>query len=231
MEWLLKSVIPRLQWPKPVFKSKRAITAIEHAAIVARELNPERHDFYELLWHTGASQTDAACLMAEDVDWNNRTICYSRRKLKSRGTAIKPALIRFGADLEAILKRRPQSGALFEYLRTVRPGDRATEFKQRCDGLEIKGVSLHSYRYAWAERALKCGYPERFAQQALGHNSKAIHATYSRNAEVTVPSLDDWEKQWKKNPQEMQKPKLVPVDFLAHGGEAAAVLEPAAARR
>ncbi|HYV28070.1 MAG TPA: hypothetical protein VFA77_11085, partial [Candidatus Eisenbacteria bacterium] len=44
------------------------------------------------------------------------------------------------------------------YLRTVRAGDRATEFRQRCDGLEISGVSLHSYRYAWAERALKCGY-------------------------------------------------------------------------
>ena len=38
MEWLLKSVIPRLQWPKPVFKAKRAITAEEHAAIVAREV-------------------------------------------------------------------------------------------------------------------------------------------------------------------------------------------------
>ena len=157
MEWLLKSVIPRLQWPKPVFKSKRAITGTEHAAIVGRELNAERRDFYELLWHTGASQTDAACLMVEDVDWNSCTLCYSRRKLKSRGTAIKPALIRFGAEVEAILKRRPQTGAMFPYLRTVRPGDRATEFKQRCDGLEIKGVSLHSYRYAWAERALKCG--------------------------------------------------------------------------
>ena len=213
MEWLLKSVIPRLQWPRPVFKSKRSITSAEHTAIVARELNAERRDFYELLWHTGASQTDAACLMPEDVDWNSRTICYSRRKLKSRGTAVKPALIRFGEEVAAILQRRPQTGALFPYLCTVRAGDRATEFKQRCDGLEIKGVSLHSYRYAWAERALKCGYPERFAQQALGHNSKAIHAAYSRNAEVTVPSLDDWEKEWKQNPQGMQKPKLVPVDF------------------
>ena len=62
MEWLLKSVIPRLQLPKPVFQSKRAITSAEHAAIVARELNTERRDFYELLWLTGASQTDAACL-------------------------------------------------------------------------------------------------------------------------------------------------------------------------
>jgi hypothetical protein len=62
MEWLLKSVIPRLQWPRPVFKQKRAITSAEHAAIIAQETNPERRDFYELLWHTGASQTDAACL-------------------------------------------------------------------------------------------------------------------------------------------------------------------------
>jgi len=75
---------------------------------------------------------------------------------------------------------------------------------------------LHSYRYAWAERALKCGYPERFAQQALGHNSKAVHHAYSKHAEVTVPSLDDWEKQWKKG--EMTKPKLVPVEFRGHGG-------------
>jgi hypothetical protein len=49
MEWLLKSVIPRLQWPRPVFKSKRAITAAEHMAIVQREPNAERRDFYELL--------------------------------------------------------------------------------------------------------------------------------------------------------------------------------------
>jgi hypothetical protein len=175
MKWLLKSIIPRLQWPKPIFKDKRAITAEEHAAIVARETNSERRDFYELLWHTGASQTDAACLTAEDVDWAQNTICYTRKKLKPRRrTDIKPPLIRFGAEVTAILKRLPQSGLLFPYLRTVRPGDRATEFKQRCTGLNIHKVSLHSYRYAWAERARKCGYPQRFAQEALGHNSKAI---------------------------------------------------------
>lgn len=212
MEWLLKSVIPRLLWPKPVYKPKRAITAEEHAAIVGRELNAERRDFYELLWHTGAAQSDAAFLLAEDVDWNQQTICYSRKKLKGRAN-IKPALIRFGAEVAAIIRRRPQTGALFPYLRSVRPGDRATEFKQRCDGLEIKGVSLHSYRYAWAERALKCGYPERYAQQALGHNSKAVHHAYAKNAEVTVPSLDEWEKQWQKNPQQITHPKVLPVNF------------------
>lgn len=204
MEWLLKSVIPRLQWPKPVFKPKRAITAEEHRRILeaetaAAERNQgsrnsdkphydERRDFYELLWHTGAAQSDAACLRAEDINWNTRTICYSRKKLKGRA-GIKPALIRFGLEVEAILKRRPQAGPLFPYLRRVRAGDRATEFRQRVLGLGIKGVTLHSYRYAWAERALICGYPERFAQQALGHNSKAVHHAYSKHAEVTVPSM------------------------------------------
>jgi integrase len=214
MEWLLKSVIPRLEWPRPVFKSKRAITAEEHAAIIQREPNAERRGFYEVLWHTGASQTDAAYLLAEDVNWRNRTISYSRAKLKSR-IGVKPALIRFGAEVEAVLKRRPQSGPLFPYLRTVRPGDRATEFKQRCEGLNIKGVTLHSYRYAWAERALKCGYPERFAQQALGHNSKAVHHAYAKHAEVTVPSLDDWEKDWKQGRQG----KVVALNFQAEKNE------------
>jgi len=49
-------------------------------------------------------------------------------------------------------------GGQHGYLRSVRAADRATEFRQRCDGLGISGVSLHSYRYAWAERAKQCGY-------------------------------------------------------------------------
>jgi integrase len=216
MEWLLKSVIPRLQWPKPVFKDKRAITAEEHAAIIQREQNAERRDFYELLWLTGAAQSDGACLRAEDINWDTRTISFTRKKLKGRaGPSIKPTLFRFSADIEVILKRRPTEGQIFPYLCTVRAGDRATEFKQRCDGLNIKGVSLHSYRYAWAERALKCGFPERFAQQALGHNSKAVHRAYAKHAEVTVPSLADWEKDWQENPQRNSKLKFLPVDLIS----------------
>jgi hypothetical protein len=75
--------------------------------------------------------------------------------------------------------------------------------------LEISGVFLHCYRYAWTERALKCGFPERFAQQALGHNSKAVHRAYAKHAEVTVPSLADW----KKNSQCVPQTNLLPVDF------------------
>jgi integrase len=61
-------------------------------------------------------------------------------------------------------------------------------------GLGIHGVSLHSYRYAWAERAKKAGYPERFAQEALGHNSKAVHRAYARKAQVELPPLSEYER-------------------------------------
>jgi hypothetical protein len=102
---------------------------------------------------------------------------------------------RFGKEVEEILATLPQVGPLFPYLQTVRAGDRATEFKQRCVGLGIQGVSLHSYRYAWAERAKTCGYPERFAQLALGHNSKAVHRAYAKKAQVTLPPLEEYERE------------------------------------
>ncbi|MBI4325632.1 MAG: hypothetical protein HY674_10260, partial [Chloroflexi bacterium] len=105
------------------------------------------------------------------------------------------ALMRFDEETAEVLRSLPTEGPLFPCLRTVRAGDRATEFKQRCVGLEIKGVSLHSYRCAWAERAKKAGYPERFAQEALGHNSKAVPRAYARKAKVELPPLCEYEKQ------------------------------------
>ena len=53
---------------------------------------------------------------------------------------------------------------------------------------------MHSYRYAWAERAAEAGYPERYAQQALGHASAAIHRAYAKKARVEVPALEDYKK-------------------------------------
>jgi hypothetical protein len=49
-------------------------------------------------------------------------------------------------------------------------------------------------KYAWAERAKSAGYPERFAQLALGHNSKAVHRAYAKNSQVTVPPLEEYER-------------------------------------
>ncbi len=192
MNWLPWPLIPKRQWPAVRFKDKRAITWEEHCKIVARELNLERKAFYQLAWHLGASQSDLAHLQAEDVDWPNRIISFFRMKTRWRGCT--PPQIRFGKEVEEILATLPRAGSLFPYLSTVRAGDRATEFKQRCGGLGIQGVSLHSYRYAWAERAKTAGYPERFAQMALGHNSKAVHRAYARKAQVTLPPLEEYER-------------------------------------
>ena len=115
-------------------------------------------------------------------------VSYRRQKTKTM------ALLHFGEEVAALLRQLPASGPLFPYLRSVRAADRATEFKQRCRGLGISGVTLHSYRYAWAERAKQCGYPERFAQEALGHNSKAVHRAYARKAQVVLPPLEDYER-------------------------------------
>jgi len=189
MNWLPWPVLPKKRWPTIKFKEKRGITWAEHQAIVARELNPERKAFYQLAWHLGAAQSDIAFLEAENIDWEHSVISFARKKTGSI------AIMRFDEDMAEILRDLPDSGPLFPYLRTVRAGDRAAEFHQRSVGLKIKGVTLHSYRYAWAERAKTAGYPERFAQEALGHNSKAVHRAYARKAKVGLPSLGEYERQ------------------------------------
>jgi len=132
MTWLPWPVLPKKRWPAVEFKEKRAITLAEHLAIVARENNPERKAFYKLAWCLGASQSDLAYLQAENVDWDNNLISYSRMKTAT------VAIMRLDEEMAEILRDLPGSGPLFPYLRTVRAGDRATEFKQRCDGLGSK---------------------------------------------------------------------------------------------
>ena len=159
MNWLPWPILAKKRWPKVKFKEKRAVTWPEHQAIVARESNAERRAFYEFCWHLGGAQSDVASLTAEDIDRQGRVVSFLRHKT---GTV---SIIRFGGELERILPSLPQSGPLFPKLQKMREAHRATEFKRCCRRLGIKGITLHSYRYAWAERARTCGYPERFAQE------------------------------------------------------------------
>ena len=188
MNWLPWPLIPKRQWPAVRFKDKRAITLEEHQQILAAEVNPERKTLYQLCWHLGASQGDIANLKGEDVDWTEGAVSFTRKK-----TGV-PVIVHLGAEALNVFKDLPSEGVLFPYLSRVRAGDRATEFGQRCRQLGIKGVTLHSYRYAWAERAKMVGYPERFAQEALGHNSKAVHRAYAKRALMKLPSLEDYEQ-------------------------------------
>lgn len=189
MNWLPWPLIPKRQWPAVRFKEKRAITLEEHQKIIAAEVNPERKSLYQLCWHLGASQGDIANLKGEDIDWEHSTVCFFRKKT---GVAVQ---VHLGNEALNLFKDLPAEGPLFPYLSRVRAGDRATEFSQRCRQLGITGVTLHSYRYAWAERAKTVGYPERFAQEALGHNSKAVHRAYAKRALMKLPSLEEYEQQ------------------------------------
>jgi site-specific recombinase XerD len=188
MDWIPKAIIPKRQWPKIEFKAKRAITWEEHQKVLAQEKNPEYYNYYELLWHLGGSQSDIANLSAENVDWEDRTIAYVRMKTGSR------VLFHFGDRVTEILKILPSQGMLFPKISKSREADRATLFKRRCATRGVSGVTLHSYRYAWAERAKEAGYPERFAQEALGHNSIAVHRAYAKKAKVKLPSLEEYER-------------------------------------
>ena len=86
------------------------------------------------------------------MDWTNNTVGFTRKK------SGVPVLVHLGAEALNLFKDLPAEGVLFPYLSRVRAGDRATEFGQRCRQLGITGITLHSYRYAWAERAKTCGY-------------------------------------------------------------------------
>ena len=201
MNWLPWPVLPRKRWPAVTFRDNRGITLEEHQKVLAGESNPELRDFYELLWNVGGSQTDVASLRAEDVDWNAQTISYARRKTGSQAT------IRFGDAVAQILQKRPATGFLFPQVVQWKESDRAKAFIRRLRLVGVSGVSLHSYRYSWAERAKTCGYPERFAQEALGHGSKAVHRAYAKKAKVLIPSLEEYEKEHGK--------KIVPFTAVA----------------
>jgi integrase len=188
LAWLSRPVIPRRQWPAVHFRERRAITRSEHEKIVAADPNAERRLFYEVAWHLGASQTDIALLTGENIDWQARIISFERLKTG------QPCVVYFGDDFAALLERLPKQGLLFPTFAKLKEGHRSTHFKRTCTKAGVKGVSLHSYRYAWAQRARIAGYPERFAQEALGHNSKAVHRAYARNANVVLPSLESFEK-------------------------------------
>ncbi len=169
--------------PKTGAASRRTNTK----AFCSRRKTPSGNLYLELLWETGAAQSDAVNFKAEDVDWQSRTISYFRMKTGSL------AQFTISKALETVLSHLPTTGALFPKLSTFTANDRASRFRRRCHKAGVSGVTLHCYRYAWAERAKVVGMPERFAQAALGHNSKAIHRAYAKKAIIIAPSLEEYE--------------------------------------
>jgi integrase len=189
MGWIPGPILPRKRWPKVQKKIRRAVTEAEHQTLVTAVTDPEWRLYLKLLWFTGASQTDGATLTSDNLDWTNRVLTYHRAKLDGR--SLPPARLVIGKGLEEVLRQLPKTGPLFPGIRTMDDRSRACTFWKLCKRLKIEGISLHSYRYSWAERAKVIGIPQRWAQAALGHNSKAVHDAYARNAVVICPPIDE----------------------------------------
>ena len=189
MGWLPWPILAQKLWPTVQTKPKRAITHEEHERIVSAEKNnSERRMYYEILWETGAAQTDAALFRAEYIDWRRRILSYQRKKTGEW------AHLQIGKRLDELLCKLPSEGLLFPAIAKSTNSARSAEFCRRCRLLGIKGVSLHSYRYAWAQRARACGYPQRWAQNALGHDSRAVHQAYASGAVAICPPLEEYEE-------------------------------------
>jgi integrase len=188
MDWLPKAIMPHKQWPKIKFKDKRGITKAEHEKVLAGERNSEWRAYFNLLWHLGGSQSEVAHLRAEDVDWEMKVISFNRMKT---GSVVQ---LHFADTLANLLNDLPCDGFKLPRIAKMKESDRAKAFSRRCNLVGVSGVSLHSYRYAWAERARTCGYPERFAMENLGHGSNAVAHAYAKKAHVMLPSLEEYEK-------------------------------------
>src|ERR1039457_7041618 len=83
--WIAIPIVAPYLWPKYEPKDRRGITHDEHQSVLAKEKRAEWKLFLELLWETGAAQSDAANFTAEDIDWQTRTISYFRQKTGSLG--------------------------------------------------------------------------------------------------------------------------------------------------
>jgi hypothetical protein len=194
LDWLLRRVLAEEAWPPIKYGITRAITWDEHQQILAKERNAERRLYYEVLWQTGGAPVDIANITDDNIDWSHRVLQFYRQKLNNQK---EPACIQIGTELEKALRACPITGHLFPTIQKLDQKNRSGEFRRRCKTLKLSGIKLYSYRYAWAERAKACGYPERFAMVNLGHDSKAIHRAYAKKARVVCPSLESVEQDFK----------------------------------
>ena len=84
--WLAWPILAKRVWPKIRSKHRRAVTAEEHAKIIASEKNPEKRAYYEFLYETGAAQSDARGIHRREyrlAGW----VCWSTTARNSGRTA------------------------------------------------------------------------------------------------------------------------------------------------
>lgn len=124
--WLPWPVLVSKLWPKVTPKEKRGITSVEHEAIIAGEANLERRNYYQMLWETGAAQSDGAALSAKDIDWRTNTLTYVRLK---NGSVARLRISALALESFAAPALRPQIEDQINRARTwlLRSKPRSTE--------------------------------------------------------------------------------------------------------
>ena len=180
-------ILPNKMWPPKVKEEKRSITLEEHRLLHSNLRSWRWKIFLTLLWETGAAQSDAAHFRLENLKGD--VLEYHRMKTGAR------AAQRLSPELVALVHNAAcgrKKGFIIPSLQRMDQKDRANIFRRACLRCGVEGVSLHSYRYGWAERAYEAEMPERLAMIALGHNSKAIHRAYSKKATVVAPSIEQY---------------------------------------
>ena len=184
-------ILPKRMWPRHSRKQKRAVTESEHCRLRSNSCHLWSA-YLEVLWQTGASQSDAAQLRIELTDLSQGVVNYHRQKTGTRAAQqLSPELTGMLRDLAGDRRK----GFFIPHIANLSANARASCFRKKCLTLKIEGISLHSYRYGWAERAFELGVPERLAMVALGHNSRAVHQAYAKGAKLVCPSLSDYSKE------------------------------------
>jgi integrase len=95
MGWIPSPILPRKRWPKTKKKLRRAITLAEHEKVLAALSSAEWRLYLQVLWFTGASQSDGASFTDKNIDWTTRVLSYMHSRTDSlnrdRGRATNKA--------------------------------------------------------------------------------------------------------------------------------------------
>jgi len=86
--------IGRPKPPEPLTHSRRCGKHLIMITIATTIFPIETQALYQLCWHLGASQGDIASLKGEDLDWQNGTVSFTRKK-----TGVPAGLDTFNARL------------------------------------------------------------------------------------------------------------------------------------
>ena len=103
---------------KTALAIKVECSPISHEHVLMKAVVVHRA-FYEFCWHLGGARSGVTSLTAEDIDWRGKVVSFRRHKT---GTV---SIIRFGKELEAILRTLPQGAAVSQSPQDARgaPGD------------------------------------------------------------------------------------------------------------